>query len=157
MFALHRDGAEFPAEMTVFPVPSGNNVNLGAFIRNSSEWKVADQNFRRLLELAPDAMVVVNQHGNIVLVNSQTENIFGYGREELLGQKVEKLIPDRFKFLAQRHMQSVSTGLELYALRKDGTEFPVEISLSPLETEKDCLYQVLFVILLSASNSSATC
>lgn len=139
MFALRRDGQEFPAEMTVFPVPSENTVNLGVFIRNSSEWKVAGQNFRRLLELAPDAMIVVNQLGNIVLVNSQTENIFGYSREELLGQTVEKLIPDRSKFLAERNLKSISTGLELYALRKDGTEFPVEISLSPLKTEDGLL------------------
>jgi len=135
IFALRSDGQEFPAEITVFPVSSGNSVNLGAFIRQSREWKVADHNFRRLLELAPDAMVVVNQLGNIVLVNSQTENIFGYKREEILGKAVEKLIPDHSKFLAQCHSQSFNTGLELYALRKDGTEFPVEISLSPLETE----------------------
>jgi len=139
MFALRCDGQEFIAEMTVFPVPVGNDVNLGAFIRNSSEWKAADENFRRLLELAPDALVVVNQQGNIVLVNSQTENIFGYRREELLGQTVEKVIPDRSNFIADRHKRVVSTGLELYALHKDGTEFPVEISLSPLETEEGVL------------------
>jgi protein-histidine pros-kinase len=135
IFVLRSDGQEFPAEMTVFPVASGNSVNLGAFIRHSREWEVADHNFRRLLELAPDAMMVVNQLGNIVLVNSQTEHIFGYKREEILGQAVEKLIPDHSKFLDQCHKRSVNTGLELYALRKDGTEFPVEISLSPLETE----------------------
>src|ERR687885_429907 len=106
----------------------------------------AEARFRGLLEAAPDSVVIVDQGGAIQMVNRQTEVVFGYPREELLGQPVEVLMPERFRarHLGHRvtysndpHTRPMGVGLELFGRRKDGSEFPVEISLSPMSSEDE--------------------
>src|SRR5262249_38775139 len=115
---------------------------LYATARDVTEHNRAEKLLRDVLESAPDGMVIANERGNIILVNTQAERLFGYPREELLRQPVESLVPDRYR---EKHIslrtnladgkepRRMSAGLELYGRRKDGSEFPVEISLSPLD------------------------
>jgi diguanylate cyclase (GGDEF)-like protein/PAS domain S-box-containing protein len=144
-----KDGSEFPIEIMLSPLESAEGILVTAAIRDISVRKAAEEHlaqmegrYRGLLEAAPDAMVVVNQSGEIVLLNVQAEKQFGYRRDELIGQKVKNLIPEGFaerliadalRSAEDALAQQIGMGIELNGRRKDGGEFPIEIMLSPLE------------------------
>ena len=141
--ARRMDGSEFPVEISLTPLDTPRGRVVSAAIRDVSERKRAEQQFRDLLEAAPDALVIVDARGQVVLANAQAERLFGYSRSELIGQPVELLVPERYRgahgdhrsgFFARPSQRPMGAGLELYAVHRDGHEFPVEISLSPLET-----------------------
>ena len=150
-----KDGSEFPLELMLSPLDSAEGTLVTAAIRDISVRKAAEEHlvqmesrYRGLLEAAPDAMVVVNQAGEIVLLNLQAEKQFGYRRDELLGKKVTNIIPEGFaeRLIADRLRseedalaQQIGTGIELSGRRKDGSAFPLELMLSPLESAEGTL------------------
>ena len=150
-----KNGTEFPIEIMLSPLESAEGILVTAAIRDISVRKDAEKHlaqmesrYRGLLEAAPDAMVVVNQGGEIVLLNVQAEKQFGYHRDELVGQQVKNIIPEGFaerliadglRSAADALAQQIGTGIELTGRRKNGTEFPIEIMLSPLESAEGIL------------------
>jgi PAS domain S-box-containing protein len=150
-----KDGTDFPIEIMLSPLDSAEGILVTAAIRDITARKTAEEHlaqtearYRGLLEAAPDAMVVVNQTGEIVLLNIRAEAQFGYPRDELLGQKVTTIIPDGFaerliadglRSAADALAQQIGMGIELNGRRKDGTDFPIEIMLSPLDSAEGIL------------------
>jgi PAS domain S-box-containing protein len=150
---VRKDGSRFLASLTFTALrdPNGNLRGFSEFSHDLSESKESGAKYRGLLEAAPDAMVVVNQAGEIVLLNVQAEKQFGYRRDELLGQKVKNIIPEGFaerliadgtRTAAEALAQQIGTGIELIGRCKDGSKFPIEIMLSPLESAEGILVTV---------------
>jgi PAS domain S-box-containing protein len=148
LYGRRKDGTEFPVEISLSPLETAEGTLISSAIRDVTKRKRAESMFRGLLESAPASIVIVNQAGNIVLTNAQTEKLFGYPRQELLGQPIEILVPEPFRgkhpghrggFFHAPRPRAMGAGLDLRGRRKDGTEFPVKISLSPLETPEGTL------------------
>ncbi|WP_421246939.1 PAS domain S-box protein [Aeromonas sanarellii] len=144
-----KDGTPMAVEYSTTPVhKDGALIGSVVVYRDITQRRAAERKFKDLLESAPDAMVIVNHEGDIVLVNRRAIELFGWRREELLGHKIEMLVPTRFRthhpalrdqFFRSPQPRSMGPGLELFGLHRDGREFPIEISLSPIETEDGLL------------------
>jgi PAS domain S-box-containing protein len=147
---VRKDGSEFLASITFIAMrdEAGNLRGFSEICRDLSEHKESEARYRGLLEAAPDGMVVVNRKGEIVLLNAQAEKQFGYHRDELLGKNVKDIIPKGFaerliadgtRTSSEALAQQMGTGIELSGRRKNGSEFPIEIMLSPLDSAEGIL------------------
>jgi PAS domain S-box-containing protein len=141
-WGLRKDGREFPLESTVSPLDTRNGRVFLFSVRDITERRKAEARFRALVESAPDAIVIVKSDGTIELVNAEAERLFGYSRDGLIGQDFAILIPERLRDIYKRHRaryftdpkpRQMGADRDLWARRKDGSLFPVEISLNPLE------------------------
>jgi PAS domain S-box-containing protein len=140
-----KDGTTFPVEVSMTRVTFEGQPYIFIVARNITERKRAEQRFRLAVESAHNAMVMTNQHGTILLANAQSERLFGFTRDELLGMPIGDLVPERFRgnhpldgagFQAEPWARPMGGGPDLYVLRKDGTEVQVEIGLNPIETDE---------------------
>jgi PAS domain S-box-containing protein len=143
LFGRRKNGSEFPIEIGLNPIQTSEGVLVLSVIVDITERKAAEERFRSVVEAAPSGMAMVDDTGKIIMVNAETERLFGYKREELIGQSVEIFVPPRFRqrhphsrqgYQAAPQVRSMGAGRDLYGLRKDGSEFPVEIGLNPIST-----------------------
>lgn len=142
---LRADGTEFPIEVGINPLQTAEGIMMVETIVDISVRKHLERMFERIVEAAPCGMVMIDANGGIVLINPQAELMFGYARNELIGNSLEILLPERFRashdahrheFAAAPSMRQMGLGRDLLARRKDGSEFPVEIGLSPVPGEE---------------------
>jgi PAS domain S-box-containing protein len=149
LFGRRKDGTEIPVDIMLSPLQIAGDQLVLAVVRDVSQKRLAEQalrrselQFRSLFEFSPDAIVVTNREGNITEVNAQVEKFFGYPRSKLIGQTIEILIPERFRsthpkhranYAAHSRVRTMSAGFDLYGRRSDGSEFPVDIMLGPVE------------------------
>jgi PAS domain S-box-containing protein len=145
LFGLRKDGSEFPIEIGLNPIETEEGTMVLSAIVDISARKRLEERFRRVVEAAPNAIVMINAAGRIEMVNAQAEQMFGYARQEMLGHPVELLVPERLRahhpglrssFFADPNTRPMGAGRDLFGVRKDGSEFPVEIGLNPIETDE---------------------
>jgi PAS domain S-box-containing protein len=143
LYAMRRDGSEFPVEIGLNPIETKAGTMVLAAIVDITERKRLEAHFQQVVESAPNGIVMVDREGRIALVNAQAEQMFAAPRAALIGQPVEVLLPERYRsahpgsradFFATPKARAMGIGRDLYAMRSDGSEFPVEIGLNPIET-----------------------
>jgi protein-histidine pros-kinase len=144
LYGRRKDGSEFRAEIALNPIETQDGLIITSTVREIARTDDSEAYFKHLLELAPDAMIIIDERGKIAIVNRQAEEMFGYSRREMLGQSVEMLLPDRLRrvhvghrtgYALEPRLRPMGQGQDLLARRKDGSEFPVEISLSPVKSD----------------------
>lgn len=144
LYAIKKTGITFPVEIGLNPIVTVDGTLILAAVVDITERKKANEQFRLVVESAPNSMILVDSSGKIVLINKQTENLFGYKRDELIGKNIEILVPERLKkehpahrmgFHANPQTRPMGAGRDLFAIKKDGTEIPVEIGLNPIEKD----------------------
>lgn len=154
LFAQKKNGIKFPVEIGLNPIETINGTSVLAAIIDISERKRASKQFRLVVESAPNAMILADNLGQIVMINRQTEILFNYTKEELIGKKVEILVPNRYRDIHLHHREtfykspltrSMGSGRDLYALSKNGVEIPIEIGLNliPQEDESFVLISII--------------
>jgi PAS domain S-box-containing protein len=162
LYGLRKDGSEVPVEIGLTPVATDEGLFVLSSIVDISSRKRAELRFRAAVESSPNGMVMVDTSGRIVLVNREVERMFGYDRAELLGQSIEMLVPERFRgnhpmfragFFGNPQTRAMGAGRDLFGVRKDGTELPVEIGLNPIETEEG-LFVLSSIVDISARKQS---
>ena len=145
LHGVRNDGSEIPVEIGLNPIETDEGAFVLASVVDISARKRAEERFRVAVESAPNGMVMIDRSGRIILVNWEIERLFGYAREELLGQPIERLVPQRLRerhpglrtaFFQQPQTRSMGAGRDLFGVRKDGVEIPVEIGLNPIETDE---------------------
>ena len=158
LFGLRKDGSEVPIEIGLNPIDTEAGLFTVASIIDISERKRAEERFRLVVEAAPNAMLMADEHRKITLVNRNAETLFGYSRTELIGESLEMLVPERFRerhpghvagFFSDPKARSMGEGRELFGRRKDGTEVPIEIGLNPIDTPAG-LYTLASIIDITA-------
>ncbi|MDH3620044.1 MAG: PAS domain S-box protein [Gammaproteobacteria bacterium] len=144
LHGCRKDGSTFRAEIALSPILTDDGLVVTSTVRCIDNADDSEAYFRHLLESAPDAMIIIDEQGKIAIVNGQAEEMFGYERQDMLGQSIEVLLPDRLheahvghrsSFLQEPRLRPMGAGLPLVAKRADGSEFPVEISLSPVQSK----------------------
>jgi protein-histidine pros-kinase len=149
LFGLRANGSKFPIGISLSPLDTGRGMLYAAAVRDVTERRQADAKFGSFLEHAPDAVVVIEGDGRIAMVNAQTERLFGYSRSRMVGQPVEMLLPMRFRdshithrsgYEAEPRIRAMGAGFDLFGERADGSEFAIDISLAPLETEAGAMF-----------------
>jgi PAS domain S-box-containing protein len=145
LWGRRKSGQEFLVQISLSPIEAEGTTFVTSIIRDVTTQRAAEARFRALLESAPDGIVVVDAAGTIIIVNSQTEQLFGYTRQELVGKPIEMLVPSRFHhahesdrrtYVSDPKLRPMGAGRALTGRKKNGSEFPVEISLSPLITDQ---------------------